>query len=155
MLACTKDNYKIVEYLLSYQADYKQVNKDGWNAFQIAVRLKHFHENFSNNFRFKMCLHFRGGNENIIENFLRIDPTLSYSVKTKNGRTPCHTAALHGHLNLLKFILKNVENERCKLMLGEKDSCGITPLMDAVLADEILIVEFLIESYDVNDLFFQ
>ena len=45
MLACTKDNYKIVEYLLSYQADYKQVNKDGWNAFQIAVRLKHFHEN--------------------------------------------------------------------------------------------------------------
>lgn len=39
MLACTRDNRDIIEYLLEKGADLEQRNKDGWNAFQIAVRL--------------------------------------------------------------------------------------------------------------------
>jgi ankyrin repeat protein len=38
MLACTRDNLNIIKYLLEKKADLNQVNKDGWNAFQIAIR---------------------------------------------------------------------------------------------------------------------
>ena len=40
MLACTKQNKNVVEYLLSRDVNVFQTNKDGWSAFQIAVRLK-------------------------------------------------------------------------------------------------------------------
>jgi ankyrin repeat protein len=42
MLACTRDNVEIIKYLVEHEADINQVNKDGWNAFQIAVRLVYF-----------------------------------------------------------------------------------------------------------------
>ena len=38
MLACTRSNRDIIEYLLDKGANLYQRNKDGWNAFQIAVR---------------------------------------------------------------------------------------------------------------------
>ena len=38
MLACTQDDLELVEYLVAHGADVRRVNKDGWNAFQIAVR---------------------------------------------------------------------------------------------------------------------
>lgn len=41
MLACTKQqNQGIIEYLLSWgdRIDVLRSNKDGWSAFQIAVR---------------------------------------------------------------------------------------------------------------------
>ena len=50
MLACTRDNLDIIKYLLEKKADLKQVNKDGWNAFQIAIRyiFKLFYDTLDN-----------------------------------------------------------------------------------------------------------
>ena len=38
MLACTGNNLDLIAYLIRNGADMYQKNKDGWNAFQIAVR---------------------------------------------------------------------------------------------------------------------
>lgn len=39
MLACTKNNLEIIQYLIEAGADPKLRNKDGWNSFHIACRI--------------------------------------------------------------------------------------------------------------------
>ena len=131
MLACTRNNLDIIQLLIKNNADINQVNKDGWNCFQIAIR---------------------EGHEHIIEYFLNINIELAFKFKTKNGRTPLHTTALHGHLHIVKTLLEKCDNLDPKMsymMLNEKDSCGITPFMDALLADHVEIVKYLIQDYKV------
>ncbi len=38
MLACAKSNTEIAKALLNAGANIDRVNKDGWNAFHLAVR---------------------------------------------------------------------------------------------------------------------
>jgi ankyrin repeat protein len=136
MLACTRNNLNIIQLLIKNNADVNQVNKDGWNCFQIAVR---------------------EGHQDIIEYFLSINMEFAFKFKTKNGRTPLHTAALHGHLRIVKLLLEKSDKLDSKMsdkMLNEKDSCGITPFMDALLADHVEIVEYLIQNYKVVFKFF-
>lgn len=91
-------------------------------------------------------MYFREGHDNVVEFLLNKDPSLGYSVKTKNGRTPCHTAALHGHLGVIRLLLsKNKENSDS--ILNSKDSCGNTPFMEALLADHLEIVKYLLENF--------
>jgi ankyrin repeat protein len=73
-------------------------------------------------------------------------------IRTKNGRTPAHTAALHGHLSVLQLILDRAELEKPngdRDILSNKDACGITPFMDACQADHDEIVRYLVEKYHV------
>ena len=134
MLASTRDNLDIIKFLVKSKADIYQVNKDGWNSMQIAVRK---------------------GHEEIVSFFLDLDIRLAYDVKTKNGRTPSHTACLHGHLSVLKILLENSDrlsgdSNKSVAMLNAKDTCGMTPFNEAMLADHVNIVEYLITNYAVS-----
>lgn len=40
MLACTKQDMGVIRILIEHHADLKMVNKDKWNCFHIACRLK-------------------------------------------------------------------------------------------------------------------
>jgi ankyrin repeat protein len=91
---------------------------------------------------------------NIVEYLFNYNYNLALSQKTKNLRTPCHTAALHGHLDIIKFLLGSLDklvsdsnNSFC--MLNQRDSCGLTPFMDAILGDHLEIVKYLLENYKV------
>jgi len=73
-------------------------------------------------------------------------------IRTKNARTPAHTAALHGHLSVLQLILKTAELEKPNGhmdILSNKDACGITPFMDACQANHDVIVQYLVEQCHV------
>ncbi|GFQ95897.1 hypothetical protein TNCT_66101, partial [Trichonephila clavata] len=70
MLACTKSNLDIVTELLLHGADLNILNKDGWTAFHIASR---------------------EGNPEIIKCLLDFNASV-WKTKSKNGRTPLHTA---------------------------------------------------------------
>lgn len=60
MLACTKDNLEIIKFLVNNKADLDQVNKDGWNALHIAVRLSLIHSNlFIILYLYQYCLQGR------------------------------------------------------------------------------------------------
>jgi ankyrin repeat protein len=156
MLACTKSNFQIIEYLINKNANLNQVNKDGWNAFQIAIRFIYFRLwvvsililiNHLNN-----CFLFffppREGHENIVSFLLSKDKSLAYRVKTRNNRTPLHTACLHSHLNIVKLLLQTSQDKLVD-MLNSRDSCGNSALMEAVLGDNISIVKYLIDNYSV------
>ena len=126
MLACTKNNLDVVKFLLENKADLNQLNKDGWNALHISVREGHYE---------------------IIKYLLNFNNTKhSLSHRSKNGRTVFHTAALHGHLEILVLLLSQSRNIGEDMEFNDlnilimKDSCGITPLMDAVLGNIFFVL---------------
>ena len=73
MLACTKQNDDIVKFLIEHGASPVLRNKDGWNSFHLACR---------------------EGNATIVSYLLKRDPILLQS-RSKNGRTPLHTAGMN------------------------------------------------------------
>lgn len=75
MLACTKQDDAIVKFLAEHGASPRLRNKDGWNSFHLACR---------------------EGNTSIVSYLLNQDPTLLES-RSKNGRTPLHTAGINAH----------------------------------------------------------
>ena len=72
---------------------------------------------------------------------------------SKNGRTPLHTAAMHGRTAAVELML-----ERCQYDVDCADSCGSTALMDALrggyteTAKVIFHSSSLILSYRFNPL---
>lgn len=71
MLACTKQDAGIVKLLTDHGASPILRNKDGWNSFHLACR---------------------EGNISIVGHLLSIEPRLLCQSRSKNGRTPLHTA---------------------------------------------------------------
>ncbi|CAI8031719.1 Ankyrin repeat domain-containing protein 16, partial [Geodia barretti] len=89
MLACTKENLAVVEELVKNGASLSLVNKDGWTPFHIACRYIYMIENGVNCASWKnIC---REGHTFIVKFLLDSDPGC-WDRRSKNGRTPLHTA---------------------------------------------------------------
>ncbi|KAF4079768.1 hypothetical protein AMELA_G00182050 [Ameiurus melas] len=120
MMACTRRNLEVIRVLLDHGADPTLQNKDGWNSFHIACR---------------------EGDPAVIEHLLHIRPEV-WRTESKTRRTPLHTAAMHGCLEVVKILL-----ERCDYRPDEKDSCGVTPFMDAVRNGHLALAKLLLEKH--------
>ena len=123
MLAATKpgpDALATVNILLEKGASPHLKNKDGWNAFHLAVR---------------------EGDVEIVSAMLSLHPDCCRTV-SNNGRTPQHTAALHARLGVLR-ILPDVYTAR-------QDSCGTSPLMDAIKSGNQEVVDLLAQSHPAD-----
>lgn len=59
------------------------------------------------------------------------------------------TAALHGKIGVVSLLL-----EVCQYMIDSQDSCGSTPLMDAVRFDNIEMAQLFIKNHKVNKYLF-
>jgi hypothetical protein len=57
---------------------------------------------------------------------------------------------LHGHLEILKLLADRKSND---FSIDVKDSCGITPLMDSLASNNVVIAKVLVENYNVNRYF--
>ncbi|KAK3731205.1 hypothetical protein QZH41_017738, partial [Actinostola sp. cb2023] len=128
LLACTKSDLNVIDTLVKAGASLVQCNKDGWDCFHVAAR---------------------EGHVNILEYLLsNLKKSGSWSSKrtSKNGRTPLHTAALHGQAEAVKFMIGN-----CNYNCDTPDSCGATPLMDALrTSGHIAVAEYLITHHQVR-----
>ncbi|KTG47059.1 hypothetical protein cypCar_00002259 [Cyprinus carpio] len=120
MMACTRRNLDVILELLNHGADPVLQNKDGWNSFHIACR---------------------EGDPAIIHHLLLAKPEV-WKTKSKTGRTPLHTAALHGCEDAVKVLLQS-----CSYEPEGKDSCGVTPFMDAIRNGHIAIAKLLLENH--------
>ncbi|XP_017349802.1 ankyrin repeat domain-containing protein 16 isoform X1 [Ictalurus punctatus] len=120
MMACTRRNLEVIRVLLDHGADPTLQNKDGWNSFHIACR---------------------EGDPAVIEHLLHIRPEV-WRTESKTRRTPLHTAAMHGCLEVVKILL-----ERCDYKPDEKDSCGVTPFMDAVRNGHLGVAKLLLDKH--------
>ena len=74
-----------------------------------------------------------------------MEPKKLCLIKTKNGRTPLHTACLHGHIKTVELLLQEDLHQ-----INVKDSCGITPFMDALQADQIEICKHIFQNYQID-----
>jgi ankyrin repeat protein len=83
MLACTRNNLDTIKLLVNSGSNIYIKNKDGWNAFHIAVRQGHIE---------------------IVEYFLSIDSNF-IQIKTNNLRTVLHTAGIYRYAVLKQFFL--------------------------------------------------
>ncbi|XP_059367877.1 ankyrin repeat domain-containing protein 16 [Carassius carassius] len=123
MMACTRRNLNVILELLNHGADPVLQNKDGWNSFHIACR---------------------EGDPAIIHHLLLAKPEV-WKTKSKTGRTPLHTAAMHGCEDAVKILLQS-----CSYEPDGKDSCGVTPFMDAIRNGHIAIAKLLLENHQAS-----
>ncbi|XP_026278025.1 ankyrin repeat domain-containing protein 16-like [Frankliniella occidentalis] len=126
MLACTKtgkNSLSCCRLLLEKGGPVlvADKNKDGWNALHIAAR---------------------EGDTSIVKELLQFDPSsMQATEKSKNGRTPLHTAALHGCHHVVEELLA-LNSIDCNV----QDSCGATPLHDAVRSGDLKTLTALARS---------
>ncbi|XP_053318972.1 ankyrin repeat domain-containing protein 16 isoform X2 [Spea bombifrons] len=116
MMACTRKNLDVIKDLIVHGANPRLKNKDGWNCFHIASR---------------------EGDPAIICYLLDICPDV-WNTESKIKRTPLHTAAMHGCFKAVEVLL-----ERCGYEPDCKDSCGVTPFMDAVQNGHVRVAQLL------------
>eukprot|EP00117_Sycon_ciliatum_P038337 scpid39394/ scgid28504/ Ankyrin repeat domain-containing protein 16 len=90
----------------------------------------------------------REDNMHIVEFFLS-QYSDAWNVRSKNGRTPLHTAALHCRVDVVELLL-----EKCGYGSDDVDSVGITPLMDAarscLTGHQLKIVDMLINRHHAS-----
>lgn len=122
MMACTHRNLGIIQALLSHGADPTLKNKDGWNSFHIACR---------------------EGDPDVIQHLLA-NPEV-WRTESKTLRTPLHTAAMHGCEAVVRILL-----QRCGYDPDSRDSCGVTPFMDAVRNGHISVAKLLLEEHKAS-----
>ncbi|XP_029507975.2 ankyrin repeat domain-containing protein 16 [Oncorhynchus nerka] len=123
MMACTRRNLGVIQELLSHKADPTLKNKDGWNSFHIACR---------------------EGDPAVIQHLLLANPEV-WSTESKTLRTPLHTAAMHGCEEVVSILV-----QRCGYVPDGRDSCGVTPFMDAVRNGHISVAKLLLEMHQAS-----
>nr|XP_016849037.1 PREDICTED: ankyrin repeat domain-containing protein 16 [Anolis carolinensis] len=123
MMACTRRNLEVIQDLVQHGANPLLKNKDGWNCFHIACR---------------------EGDPRVIQYLLDVSPGI-WDTESKIRRTPLHTAAMHGCLEVVKVLL-----ERCCYGPDSVDKCGVTPFMDAIQNGHLDIARLLLEKHKTD-----
>ncbi|XP_018602753.1 ankyrin repeat domain-containing protein 16 [Scleropages formosus] len=123
MMACTKRDLGVIEALLEHGANPELKNKDGWNCFHIACR---------------------EGDPAVVRRLLLASPEV-WNTQSKILRSPLHTAAMHGCEEVVSILL----NE-CVYKADSRDSCGVTPFMDAIRNGHISIAKLLLEKHQAS-----
>ena len=72
------------------------------------------------------------------------DEETFYPRRSRNGRSPLHTAALNSRRKVVEFMLKLSERE--EEMIHAKDSCGSTAVMDAVRGGDAAVIDALVAA---------
>lgn len=125
MLASVKSSLKLINALVERGASLSARNKDGWTPIHIAVR---------------------SGRIEIVSYFISLNENL-WKTNSNNGRGILHTACIHGHYEMVQYLVKNTP-----ISVHLKDSCGLTPLMDAAKGGSSDIIDFLVANgANLND----
>ncbi|XP_042326140.1 ankyrin repeat domain-containing protein 16 isoform X1 [Sceloporus undulatus] len=123
MMACTRRKLEVIQDLVQHGANPLLKNKDGWNCFHIACR---------------------EGDPGVIQYLLDVSPNI-WVTESKIKRTPLHTAAMHGCLEVVQVLL-----ERCHYEPDSADKCGVTPFMDAIQNGHLDIAQLLLDKHKAD-----
>lgn len=136
MHSVARADLQLVALLLENGADIRICNKDGWNAIALATRTGNQHlldmlEKHS------LLKHFHS----------------AWHIRTKNGRTLLHIAAMNGHIHFANRFLADSFFAK-PLDVNATDVCGVTPFMDAARIDSLemcqLFKHYSGNSFNVN-----
>ena len=81
------------------------------------------------------------GRVKIVEYFIDMAAPGQENPKYKRGSTPLHCAAEKGHLQVVKILLDNIENEK-----NPKNTNGFTPLAYAAKEGHLGVVKLLLDN---------
>ncbi|KAL4658440.1 ankyrin repeat domain-containing protein 16 [Arapaima gigas] len=123
MMACTRRDLGVIKALLDHGANPALKNKDGWNCFHIACR---------------------EGDPAVVQHLLLASPEV-WNTESKIQRSPLHTAAMHGCEEVVVILLN-----KCGYKPDSRDSCGVTPFMDALRNGHIDIAKLLLEKHQAS-----
>lgn len=119
MHSVARTDLQLVALLIEYGADIRICNKDGWNPVALATRT---------------------GNQHLLDMLEKhsISKQLlsAWHIRTKNGRTLLHIAAMNGHLHFANRFLDDSFFAK-PLDVHATDVCGVTPFMDAARIDSL------------------
>uniref|UniRef100_A0A4W3ICB7 Ankyrin repeat domain-containing protein 16 n=1 Tax=Callorhinchus milii TaxID=7868 RepID=A0A4W3ICB7_CALMI len=124
MMACARRNLEVIRDLIESGANPGLKNKDGWNSFHVACR---------------------EGDPAIVRYLLEVSPGV-WDTRSKISRTPLHTAGEGGCRFDPLFLLVC----RCQYVPDARDSCGVTPFMDAMQNGHIDTAKLLLEKHKAN-----
>uniref|UniRef100_A0A8C2PSN4 Ankyrin repeat domain-containing protein 16 n=1 Tax=Cyprinus carpio TaxID=7962 RepID=A0A8C2PSN4_CYPCA len=138
--ASSMSQYECVRYLIARGAKIDSLKKTDWTPLMMACTLE------TSRTRMDGTHHIacREGDLAIIHHLLLAKPEV-WKTKSKTGRTPLHTAAMHGCEDAVKIMLQS-----CSYEPDEKDSCGVTPFMDAIRNGHIAIAKLLLENHQAS-----
>ncbi|NWT15842.1 ANR16 protein, partial [Vireo altiloquus] len=122
MMACTRKNVEVIKTLVEHGANPLLRNKDGWNCFHIASR---------------------EGHPEVLQYLLDVSPGC-WDTESATGRTPLHTAGFWGCQRLCPGFFSS---PRCQYKPDSRDSCGVTPFMDALQNGHVGIARLLLEKH--------
>ncbi|NWT76560.1 ANR16 protein, partial [Prunella himalayana] len=120
MMACTRKNLEVIKTLVEHGANPLLRNKDGWNCFHIASR---------------------EGHPEVLQYLLDVSPSC-WDTESTTGRTPLHTAAASSSVLVFSPV-----TSRCQYKADSRDSCGVTPFMDALQNGHVGIARLLLEKH--------
>ena len=123
MTAATRGRLDVVDQLLDAGANVAHANRDGWNSLHLACREGHL---------------------SVVERLVSVSPETVH-VSTRNGTTALTTAALHGHVDIVRLLLK------CGASPTAADFSGCTPLMKAALGGHCKVLELLLSTLSSDD----
>ncbi|CAG0917970.1 unnamed protein product [Notodromas monacha] len=133
MLACAKTSpghRAIVRFLVNEAgADVWLRNKDGWTCFHVACR---------------------SGNLDVVSFLLDKYPEI-WDTRGNTGRTPLHSAAMAGHLEVVRRLLSTSSSSSGggtanAAAVNAKDSSGTPPVFDALRGGHVDVARLLVSA---------
>ncbi|CAH1782588.1 unnamed protein product [Owenia fusiformis] len=147
-IAAREGHRRILQTFGKYGGDFEVANLDGKRPLHEAVLGEHLD-------CVKFLIHHGAvidtlkradweGHRDILLYLLDRDNRL-WDTVSNNGRTPLHTAALHGKLEATELLVA-----MGKYNIDSPDSCGSTPFMDAIRGGHVATADWLLSNQNVN-----
>lgn len=117
--ASSNGHLDVIKYLIGKKAHPKDVNEDGWTSLHAAAQNGHLH---------------------VVKYFIDELKEIDVDITDKARATPLHTAAFHGKLNVVEFLLRREANIKAVNILGA------TPLFIAAINNNRDVYDFLLNK---------
>ena len=133
----TKTSLQILKELATALYVFKDLERENWKNFKTSLEMLklELEDQWS-----PLHIAAKFGLElfkEIVFKFKKINPA------NNNGETPLHSAAKSGHLDICKFILENIQEDK-----NPEDNVGFTPLHYAAIMEHLDIFKFIAQNVE-------
>ena len=138
----TKTSVKILKEFATALYVFRDLGREDWKAYKTSLKMLKL-ESEENQWS-PLHIAAKSGTElfkEIALKFKKINPA------NNNGETPLHSAAKSGHLDICKFILENIQEDK-----NPEDNVGFTPLHYAFIFEHLEISILIAQNVEYKNI---